>query len=475
MDFNVNEIDLKALIEYMPERIFYLDKKNHLLSFNSVSRKFFSLLGCYDPYEGMDILSWLPEEKRKHWLKQFRRTTAGKVISFEDAFQAGGDTFYFCVTLYSLKTIRGKPMALGVMLDDITEERKAQQQLEETEEKYHRLFQQNPVVMYIVALDDLRILEVNEMATKIYGYNRGEFLKMTTLGLRKKEEHRKLLTFVHQIRTQELAGSAGVWPHMCKNGKKLFMDITYYKITFQDKEALLVMANDVTQKVKLEKKLKKEKNLKEKEINEAVMATQEKERTEIGKELHDNVNQLLGLTKLYIDIARKDERHRDEMLKRSAENTMTAIDEIRRLSESLVSPPVLDIGLKKAIENLAENVMLLNPFRVRLNMDDFDENITDESFKLNLYRIIQEQLNNVIKHAEASYVDIFLTSDKKGIRVQFSDNGRGFDTSQNRRGIGITNIFSRVKLYNGEVDMISSPGQGCRLEIRFPGYTAGEP
>lgn len=427
MKFSVNDIDLAALIEYMPERIFYLDRQHHLLSFNSVCRKFFALIGCEEPGIGMDIFSCLPEKKRSEWVRHFDHAFEGHVVSFEDVFDAAGDQFYFCVTFYSLRTTGGDALGIGVMLKDITDEKKAQQQLEEAEEKYRRLFQQNPVVMYIVDLNDLRILEVNEMATRIYGYNRGEFLKMTTLGLRRKEEHQKTIAFVQQIRRNEQTGAGGVWAHVCKNGATIFMDITYYKITYQEKEALLVMANNITSRVQLEKKLEMEKSLKEQQITEAVVATQEKERTEIGKELHDNVNQLLGMTKLYIDIARNDEQHRDEMLKRSAENTMTAIDEIRRLSETLVSPPVLDIGLKQAVENLAENVSRLNPFDVRLHIDDFDETIPDEPFKLNLYRIIQEQLNNVIKHAQACHVDIFLNHTDAGIILQVNDDGRGFD------------------------------------------------
>jgi signal transduction histidine kinase len=92
----------------------------------------------------------------------------------------------------------------------------------------------------------------------------------------------------------------------------------------------------------------------------------------------------------------------------------------------------------------------------------------NDKFKLNVFRIIQEQLNNILKHAEATKVIIKLLQSKKSIRLVISDNGTGFNAQKKQKGIGIANITSRVSAYNGVTDFDSQPGHGCILTAIFP-------
>ncbi len=88
--------------------------------------------------------------------------------------------------------------------------------------------------------------------------------------------------------------------------------------------------------------------------------------------------------------------------------------------------------------------------------------------KLNIYRIVQEQVNNILKHATASYAAISIENENNAIQISLVDDGKGFDFFAKRRGIGISNIINRAESYNGEVHVESSPGNGCRMEIRIP-------
>jgi two-component system sensor histidine kinase UhpB len=94
-----------------------------------------------------------------------------------------------------------------------------------------------------------------------------------------------------------------------------------------------------------------------------------------------------------------------------------------------------------------------------------DENVLLPEQKITIYRIIQEQLNNILKHAEASGVTIELSREEEQIRLLVADDGKGFDPRTRRNGVGISNIISRAELYNGRVEIVSSPGKGCRLEV----------
>ena len=93
--------------------------------------------------------------------------------------------------------------------------------------------------------------------------------------------------------------------------------------------------------------------------------------------------------------------------------------------------------------------------------------VTDK-FKLNALRIVQEQLNNILKHAKATRVAINLLQNKKSILLTISDDGIGFDTTKKRKGSGLGNIKSRAASYNGTADFVSRTGKGCVLTVMFP-------
>lgn len=97
-----------------------------------------------------------------------------------------------------------------------------------------------------------------------------------------------------------------------------------------------------------------------------------------------------------------------------------------------------------------------------------NEKTMSYEFKLNIFRIIQEQLNNILKHAEASEIKLGLVEKKKSLYLSISDNGKGFDPIEKSKGIGIINIKSRALSFNGIFSLVSQPGQGCSLLIRFP-------
>ena len=92
----------------------------------------------------------------------------------------------------------------------------------------------------------------------------------------------------------------------------------------------------------------------------------------------------------------------------------------------------------------------------------------DEKFELNIFRIVQEELNNIIKHAKASRVKINLSQNETNIVLSVADNGIGFDVTKSADGIGIINIKSRAEFYKGNADFISEPGKGCVLTVTFP-------
>ncbi|RYY45829.1 MAG: PAS domain S-box protein, partial [Chitinophagaceae bacterium] len=225
---------------------------------------------------------------------------------------------------------------------------------------------------------------------------------------------------------------------------------------------------DITTRVLLERKLEQETLLKQKQIAEAVVTAQEKERTEIGKELHDNVNQLLSASKLYIDAAANDISNNALLLSQASGYIKNAIEEIRTLSKVLHAPLINELGLCESINNLTDDIMVVNELRINFSHDNFSEEHLNENFKLTIYRIIQEQLTNILKHSKATEANILLSTNENDIYLEVNDNGIGFDTAKKRQGIGLSNIQSRVSMYEGVLEVYSGPEKGSKVSVRFP-------
>lgn len=227
---------------------------------------------------------------------------------------------------------------------------------------------------------------------------------------------------------------------------------------------------DITDRKRLEGQLLTQEINKQKTIAQAVVDAQEKERAEIGKELHDNVNQILSTAKLYLELAKTDTRQKDALIKRSADSIFTAINEIRHISKALVPPSVKDLGLIDSVNDLVESLRMTTELQVQFtHSGDFDRVINDKQ-KLMLFRIIQEQVSNVLKHAVANRIVIDLKLTEKLINLSIVDNGKGFELEKVKfkKGVGLSNIESRAHLFNGEVIITTAPGKGCKLFIQVP-------
>lgn len=205
---------------------------------------------------------------------------------------------------------------------------------------------------------------------------------------------------------------------------------------------------------------------KQQEVTKAVIEAQEKEREVIGRELHDNVTQLLNTARLCLSVV-EDFPSNGQMLQRSKDYVSTAIEEIRKLSKSLIQNFHNEVGLQLCVEDLVESIRLSKKLEVQLDFSLPDERMIDERLKMTAFRIIQEQLNNVIKHAQASLIKISADQKNDHFRISIIDDGIGFDTSRKRNGIGLSNIVNRAELFNGQVKIDSSPGKGCKLIVEF--------
>ena len=234
-------------------------------------------------------------------------------------------------------------------------------------------------------------------------------------------------------------------------------------------QRILGAIRDLTEQKKLERQLLDEQLQRQKDITQATITAQEQEKTNISRELHDNVNQILMSAKLFMDTAKRIPAQSNELLDKAIEYQLLALQEIRKLSKSLSPSNVKTVGLKESITDIVKNMTLLRQVDVEFIFNEKLEDKLSDDQKLMLFRIIQEQTSNIIKYADAKSVQIMINKTGNMIHLVISDDGVGFDTSDtSTKGIGFINIISRADTYNGKVNIVSSPGNGCTLEICFP-------
>ncbi len=141
--------------------------------------------------------------------------------------------------------------------------------------------------------------------------------------------------------------------------------------------------------------------------------------------------------------------------------------EIRILSRKHVTP-LKGFDLKEQIQSLIKIMEEGIGFKISFEYELPDQLDLLDDLKLNIYRVIQEQLNNVYKHASASRVQIKMYAGNGQIHVMINDNGIGFEVGMKKNGVGIVNIINRIESFNGTVGFETKPGIGCKLEIHIP-------
>jgi two-component system, NarL family, sensor histidine kinase UhpB len=362
------------------------------------------------------------------------------------------------------------PSAIMSALDkyNLEAERKRNEEtVRASEKKYKLLFESNPMPMWMLDRETLQVLDVNEAAVNHYGYSKEEFLSLDATQLRPEEDVLQYLSYTR--RAAPGLNKAGVWRHKKKNGDIILVEIIAHDVTYDDKPARLILANDITERRKAETELARQRIMQQKLITETAVQAQEREREEIGKELHDNINQILSATKLYLEFAKvAEEELLPDLLDKSTTHLLQAIDEIRRLSHRLVAPSLSETSLVQALSQLLTNMRVVSSLKLMLDTEDYHEDVADTNIRLMFYRIVQEQLNNILKHAGAHNAFIRLQTSASHIILTVTDDGAGFDTTTTAAGIGLRNITNRAAVYNGTTRIVSEPGKGCMLEVSVP-------
>lgn len=205
-------------------------------------------------------------------------------------------------------------------------------------------------------------------------------------------------------------------------------------------------------------------NKQQKEQADAVMETQEQERKRIAEDLHDSLGHLLSTAKLSLQTIPE----KQKQVESSLQLLNQASEEIRNITFNLMPRTLEEGGLIPALNELAAKVTGAGMVKVILHVHDMEKFILGKQSQFNIYRIVQEAVNNILKHADAKEINIQLIGQTDHITIMIEDDGKGFDPGRQQSGRGLKNIVTRSLWLKGNINIDSTPGRGTTITTEIP-------
>jgi len=243
----------------------------------------------------------------------------------------------------------------------------------------------------------------------------------------------------------------------------------------------LLRANRQLQQ-EIQERKNKEEELRESEsqlrlLSSQILTAQETERRRISRELHDELGQSLTVMKLRVSYIGKELKKNQIKLREECEKTLQYLNQVmenvRRLSREL-SPSILeDLGLTAALRWLINNFIKNNEMQITFNITEIDHLFTRDA-QMSIYRILQEALTNIGKHAQAKKIRIVIEKNEDGVWIRVEDDGKGFDPTKAlmkeaaERGWGLATMKERARIFGGSLDLWSQEGEGTKISLRIP-------
>lgn len=196
---------------------------------------------------------------------------------------------------------------------------------------------------------------------------------------------------------------------------------------------------------------------------------QEEERKRIARELHDGLGVLLSTTKIQFSSIQNENPENQQLIERATKLLEQASSDVRKISHNMMPGLLTKLGLYEAVEDLLEKVSETKGMKVRANIRE-DAKRLQENDEIMVYRIIQELVNNTLKHADAKTIEIQMQTMPGYLEIFYSDDGKGFKMEEKAgsKSLGLQSIESRVSFLNGKMQMYSAPGKGVSYKFEIP-------
>jgi len=459
----------RTVISKSPMSIVVL-KEGRISLANPEVMKLMGLKGS-DSLEGSTAFDLIAPEYRsiaEERLKAINQGKSNKPIVFKLNRQDGKEVYLESISVPV--SINGENAAL-IMGRDITEHLQAEQKLRENEQLLSAILQAAPLGIGLVK--DRKFFWINDSFVRLTGYSRRTLIGQPTALLYASEAEFKRIGKLLSTLSDKKTFLSTESQIKCKSG--VIIDILFQVVAIDPEDlskGITFTVADITQKKLSEKEIIK--SYEEiKNLSRHTEEIREEERKQIARNLHDELGQILTAVKMDVSWIKnklsKDEVHLISRTNDTLDIINQAIAGIQRITSEL-RPPILDnLGLFEALRSLASDFQQRTGIVAKLHLPENESQIGPD-IKISLYRIIQEALTNVMRHSEASRVELTIGEKNDTLQIGIWDNGIGIQSEQihSSDSLGLIGIKERIMRWNGDFGISGHTGEGTRLKIALP-------
>lgn len=409
----------------------------------------------------------------KTYNELWQAITTGKTWEGEIQNKKKNGEFYWAFEkIAPVRNEAGEIIAFVAAQEDITRRKLAEEKLKASQKKYSMLVEKSSIGIYLV--QEGRIRYANSKLSEIFGYSKDALLGMELFDIIH-PEYRKGLPDLLSKQKAEGAALGERIQGVKKNGEVIWIRLANTLIHFGEKAAILGNVVDMTQEKRTEESLS-DSRMELRNLSSQLLSAQEQERKRISSELHDGVGQYLSSIKFSMDNIGHNCEQTDpassSAIRKLIPIIQEAIDEVRRLSMDLRPSMLDDLGILATLSWFCRRYQtVFSHIRIETHINIKEDEVPAD-LKTVIYRIVQEALNNVAKHAVANLVQLCLSKSDDTIELIVQDNGQGFEMAKMARGyseagIGFLSMRERAELSGGSFTVDSKPGLGVKIRASW--------
>jgi PAS domain S-box-containing protein len=409
-----------------------------------------------------DIGLWVEPSQRTEFAKQL--LTKASLRNLEVRFRTRNGEVLTGLASAELIEVNGEPCALSGVVD-ITDRKRAEEARQGSERRFAEFFTTLPEYCYMVSLGG-QIFDVNPAACEAYGYTKDELIGKPVSTIYAPESHARMADLFEKWRKGETLHNEEM-VIVTKNGKKRTVLLNVGSVKDAQGKFLYSASVqvDITERKLAEEALSS--------MSRRLIEAQEQERTRIARELHDDIDQRLALLSVNLGALSQNPPASKVELSLRITKELEMVTELARdvqaLSHRLHSSKLEYLGLATAARSFCNEFSGQQEVEVDFHSDGVPRNLPSE-ISLCLFRVMQEALQNGMKHSGSRHFDVRLDSSLNEIQLSVSDSGIGFDLDEamSGRGIGLSSMKERLKLVDGEFSIESKLQHGTTIRARVP-------
>lgn len=412
-----------------------------------------------------------PDDRQRVSQNATTQQTTGEYDEVYRIIRPDGSIRWIEDRAFPIRDATGKIYRIVGIADDITRRKQVMDSLAESEARKRAIMQ--AALDCIITIDhEGRIVELNSAAEKIFAFSRSKFIGENVIDVIPSS----FKAWFQVGLANSFAGNKGPtqgsrieMPALRADGSRFSAEFTITQIMLSGHPMFTLYIRDITQRKRAEVELRA--------LPQRIIKAQEAERSRIAQELHDGINQMIASVKMRLRNVENSlpglKPAAREILHRCDKVLIKVLEENRRIAHNLRPAELDNLGLAAACSSFCTEVQSRTSLQFDVQITSLKRRLPPE-LELHLFRIVQEAINNITKHARANSVKLQIQSRKNSVVLKIQDDGKGFDvkaprkTAKMRHGLGLTNIRERALSMNGICEITSVPGRGTAISVRVP-------